>query len=168
MDPAENLPIQTPEKKKPLVPIILTILIIIIGIVAWVLLSQKSNPTVTTEKVATSSADTATTPKVATPVASAIDDTTLITKALVTKTGIAADKIDVTVSKQVDNFAKGLVSTKGEETGGGYYLAFKDKGNWYIVYDGQTTPDCSQVNPFNFPTSLVPECLDAGGNLVTR
>lgn len=76
--------------------------------------------------------------------------------------------IDVTISQKTDTFAKGTVSTKGEETGGGYYLAFKDKGNWYIAYDGQVNPECSQVNPFGFPVSMVPECLDASGNVVTR
>jgi hypothetical protein len=168
MDPAQVVQDQIPKKKKPLIPILLALLIIIIGIVAWFILSQKSSPTQSATKVATSSAKTETpTPNVVTP-EPVVDDTALITTVLVTKTGIAADIIDVTVSTKIDNFVKGLVSTKGEETGGGYYLAFKDKGNWYIVYDGQSTPDCSAVNPFNFPVSMVPECLDAGGNLVKR
>lgn len=97
-----------------------------------------------------------------------VDDTALITKALVVKTGIAADVIDVTVSTKTDKLAKGLVSAKGEETGGGYFLAAKVNGDWVIVFDGQSTPPCSAVNPYNFPASMVPECVDSSDNIVTR
>lgn len=172
MDPTqtEAVPAQTPKKKKPFVSILLALLIIVIGIVAWIMLYQKSNPTLTTEKTATSSAPTTITPeKITTTEPPVVDDTALITKALVAKTGIAEDKIDVTVSTKVDNFAKGLVGAKGEETGGGYFLAVKINGaSWVIVFDGQSTPDCSVVTPYNFPATMVPECLDAGGNLVKR
>lgn len=172
MDPAQQIPQQTPSpgKKKLLIPILIALMIILIGVIAWVLLSPKSNPSVTTEKVATSSADTTTTKVATSPPAPApaIDDTTAITKALVSKTNISADTIDVTISKNDGTFAKGLVGVKGEQTGGGYFLAVKIGGNWTIAYDGQATPDCTAVNPYNFPNTLVPECLDANGNLVTR
>jgi len=118
----------------------------------------------TTEKTATTSTKTATTSP---QIVNTLDDETLIKKALVAKTGIAEDKIDVTVSQKSGNFAKGLVGAKGE-IGGGYFLAFKDKGNWIIVFDGQSTPECSLINPIAFPASMVPECLDAAGNPVQR
>ncbi len=97
-----------------------------------------------------------------------VDDTALITKALVAKTGIAADVIDVTVSTKTEKLAKGLVSAKGEEVGGGYFLAAKVNGDWVIVFDGQSTPPCASVDPYNFPASMVPECIDSADNIVTR
>ena len=170
MDPAQVVQNQIPKKKNLLVPILIALLIIAVGIIAWLLLSQKSSPTQTTDKLATSSAKTETTsPTVSTPtVAPVVDDTALITKALVAKTGIAADVIDVTVSTKTDKLAKGLVSAKGEETGGGYFLAAKVNDGWVIVFDGQSTPDCASINPYNFPASMVPECVDSSGNIVTR
>lgn len=95
------------------------------------------------------------------------DDLGDITKALVVKTGIPEDKIDVKLSSQQGNYAKGLVGTKGEETGGGYFLAYKTSEKWIIAYDGQATPDCKTVDPPGFPKTMVPECMQ-GGNLVTR
>ncbi len=174
MDPAQPIPVPeqnpAPGKKKPLIPILIALFIILIGVIAWVVLSQKSTPSVTTEKVASSSANTATvSPKVATTSSTpAAGDTALITKALVAKTNISAVTIDVTVSSNDGTFAKGFVGVKGEQTGGGYFLAVKVGGNWIIAYDGQATPDCTVVNPYNFPNTLVPQCLDANGNLVNR
>lgn len=169
MDPAQVVQNQIPKKKNPLIPILLAIIIILIGIVAWVLLSQKNNPAKTTEKVATTSSKTETVaPSAATTETPVVDDTALITKALVTKTGIAANIIDVTVSTKTDKLAKGLISAKGEEVGGGYFLAAKVNDGWVIVFDGQSTPPCASINPYNFPASMVPECVDVSGNLVTR
>lgn len=161
----------TPNKNKRLL-ILLSILVLLIigGLVLWFLLSQKTTPTSSgVEKPATISTKTATpAAKVATVSAPVVDNTALIKKALVAKTKISDATIDVTISQNDGTFAKGLVGTKGEETGGGYFLAVKIGDNWLIAYDGQATPDCTAVNPYNFPKTLVPECLDASGNLVTR
>ena len=72
------------------------------------------------------------------------------------------------VSQKDGAFAKGFVGAKGKEVGGGYFLAVKSSGKWIIAFDGQSTPGCEQVNPYNFPATMVPECLDAGGNLIKR
>lgn len=96
------------------------------------------------------------------------DDLGDLTKALIAKTGIPEDKIDVTLSSVVQGkYAKGFIGTKGEETGGGYFLAYKTSDKWIIAYDGQATPDCKDVDPPGFPKTMVPECMQ-GGNLVTR
>lgn len=159
---------QHPTKNKKILLLLLGLSLIILAAIAWYFVTQtKSSPSpkYTIQKIATDSSQEAT------PSASSgseLTDLELIKKALVAKTGISIEMIDVSITKPADNFVKGLVGTKGEETGGGYFLAVKDKGNWYIVYDGQATPNCVAVNPFNFPADMVSECLDASGNLVKR
>ncbi len=169
----ENEPIsQTPET--PIVPskpagsktpviILLILVVLLVAAGAWYffLRATEPEPSVTAKKVSTSSAKTGTS-------SSTPSDVALIKKALAKETSVSEDSLEVAISQQIDIFAKGTVSTKGEETGGGYFLAFKDNGNWSIVYNGQATPDCSMVNPFGFPISLAPECLDANGGLVER
>ncbi len=158
-----------PSNKRPLTVLSILVLLVIAAAVFWYFFLREQTTTSTpTQKTITTTTTTTTTEKTTTPEVAVVDDTALITKALVSKTGIAVDKIDVTVSNKVDNFAKGMVSTKGEEIGGGYYLAVKVGNDWTIVYDGQATPDCSVITPYNFPASMVPECLDAGGSLVKR
>ncbi len=51
---------------------------------------------------------------------------------------------------------------------GGYFLAAREGSTWVIVYDGQATPSCAEITPYNFPVDMVPECLDAENNLVVR
>lgn len=153
-------------KKKKLLFIVIALLIVLVGLLLFLFLfsrktAENGKPTPKTSTKA--AAQPATTAPATVP-----DDLSLITAALVAKTGISASTIDVTLSQQTGNFAKGSVGTKGEETGGGYFLAAKVNGTWVIVYDGQASPDCSVVNPYNFPTSMVPECLDSSGNVVSR
>ena len=158
----------TSSKTTLLILIIIILLALAAGAYWYFFLREAATAPPTTQKTATTSAKTTTTPVETTTPEPVADDTALITKALVTKTGIAADVIDVTISTKTDKLAKGLVGAKGEEVGGGYFLAAKVNDNWVIVFDGQSTPPCSSVNPYNFPASMVPECLDASGNIVTR
>jgi hypothetical protein len=150
-----------PSKKTLLIISAILVLLVSLGLLVWYMMPAKEPATVNTSKTSTKSATTpATTPTVS--------DEELIKKALVAKTKIPADKIDVTVSQKSGNHAKGLVGAKGE-MGGGYFLAFKESDTaWAIVFDGQSTPGCDMVSPYNFPASMVPECLDAAGNPVTR
>ena len=159
----------TSSKTTLLILIIIILLALAAGAYWYFFLREQATTSPTTQKTATTAAKTTTTPtETTTSEPTVVDDTALITKALVTKTGIAADVIDVTISTKTDKLAKGLVGAKGEEVGGGYFLAAKVNDNWVIVFDGQSTPPCSSVNPYNFPASMVPECLDASGNIVTR
>ena len=96
------------------------------------------------------------------------NDAVLLKQAVSEKTGIAIDTIVVEVSENTGKYAKGLVNAKGETVGGGYWLAVKSDGKWTVVFDGQSTPECSQVDPPGFPASMVPECFDASGNVVAR
>jgi hypothetical protein len=160
-----------PAKKKKLLILLVILLLILAGVLAWLFFFNKQPPTtlVQNEKPASSSAKTATSSSSSSSsVAPAEDDLTLIKKALIAKTQIAADQINVTISQNDGKYAKGFVGTKGEDTGGGYFLAVKVNGAWIIVYDGQANPDCAPINAYAFPVAMVPECLDANGNLMKR
>ncbi len=53
--------------------------------------------------------------------------------------------------------------------GGGWFLAAEVGGQWVIVDDGNGTVSCEKINPYNFPTTLVPECWsDATQDLIQR
>ena len=57
---------------------------------------------------------------------------------------------------------------RGTLPGGAYFLAAREAdGTWVVVYDGQTVPTCIEIEPYDFPTSYAPECVDSLGNLVT-
>jgi len=95
------------------------------------------------------------------------DDFSAIRAALVAKTGISQENIQVSISQNTGQHAKGTVKDKND-IGGGYFLAAKVGETWIIVYDGQSQPTCSQIAPYNFPKEMVPECLDSSGNVVKR
>ena len=103
----------------------------------------------------------------ATP-APTVDDESAIKQAVYTKFNSDATKLNVTVSKIDGNYATGGIVDVGSEVGGGYFLAAKWQGNWVIVYDGQAHPTCAQIAPYNFPVTMVAECLDASGKVVKR
>lgn len=93
------------------------------------------------------------------------DDLQAIKLALAAKLGT---NIEVTISQNTGTHAKGNVREKSSEVGGGYFLAAKVDSRWVIVYDGQSTPTCSQIAPYNFPKNMVSECLSASGQVVSR
>ena len=97
-----------------------------------------------------------------------MDDQAAIKQAVYTKFSSDATKLNVTVSKIDGNYATGGIVDVGSEVGGGYFIAAKWQGNWVIVHDGQAQPTCSQIAPYNFPVSMVAECLDATGKVVKR
>lgn len=86
-------------------------------------------------------------------------------KAAMAKKLPSTDGIIISVTQKTSTVAKGSVSAQG---GGGYFLAAKTDNGWIIVYDGQSNPTCAQIAPYNFPTNMVPECLNSSGNVVTR
>ena len=48
------------------------------------------------------------------------------------------------------------------------FLAAQDEGEWVIVYDGQAMPPCRDIEAYQFPIDMVPECLDESDSLVVR
>jgi hypothetical protein len=75
--------------------------------------------------------------------------------------GLSPDETDSVIAQQTEAYATGGLP-------GAYFLAAKQDGVWVIVYDGQATPACGEIAPYNFPVDMVPECLDARNNLVIR
>jgi hypothetical protein len=96
-----------------------------------------------------------------------VDDEVLIKKAVYEKTGLTEENTDVTVSKIEGNFAKGGIKEK-VAVGGAYFIAAKVSGNWIVVYDGQSTPTCVQLDNFQFPISLAPQCMTTSGKVIDR
>mgnify|MGYP001595779667 CR=1 FL=1 len=96
------------------------------------------------------------------------DDQAAIKQAVYTKFNSDATKLNVTVSKIDGKYATGGIVDVGSEVGGGYFLAAKWQGNWVIVHDGQAQPTCAQIAPYDFPVTMVPECLNASGKVVKR
>ena len=119
--------------------------------------------TVTTEQIETSP----TTSPVSSP-AFTEEDAKAIKTVLADKLGNSEENLDFSVSQKTATNAKGNVREKTSEVGGGYWLAAKTDSGWKIVYDGQSTPTCSQIAHYDFPASMVPECLNSSGNVISR
>lgn len=160
-------------KSKALIIPLLLIVIIAMGLYIYFSNSSKKSTTITptapsTQSEITLAPTTATAATVTSAPTPTVDDLQLITKAMAQKLGKSEQNLDVSVSKNTGQYAKGSVSESGSQTGGGYFLAAKTNGAWVIVYDGQANPTCAQLAPYNFPTTMVPECLDSNGNAIKR
>lgn len=95
-------------------------------------------------------------------------DEQLITEAIAAKHNKPVADTDLTVNANDGQHAQGLVKFAGE-VAGGWWLAAKSSGDWIIVADGNGVVMCDDIAPYNFPTSMVPECYDASaGQTVTR
>lgn len=150
--------------------LVLIIIIVLLSVILWFFLVRNTNEDI--DDLTISSSTTSQTTKSAFPSNKKVEktesDNELLKKAVSEKTGISIDIIIVDVSKNTGKYAKGLVTSKGETVGGGYWLAIKTNGKWSVVFDGQNTPECSLINPSGFPADMVPECFDSSGNIVTR
>lgn len=89
------------------------------------------------------------------------DDASALRRALAAHFDVSPDEIDFSIAKQTEEHTIGGLP-------GAYFLAAKEEGAWVIVYDGQATPACGEIAPYDFPVDMVPECLDAENNLVLR
>jgi hypothetical protein len=90
-----------------------------------------------------------------------------IKNAFAVKTGKPASSVVVTVSQNTGTHAKGGISFDGE-MGGGWFLAYKKTDGWIIVADGNGTISCSAIEPYTFPTNMVPECYDEKNDTVVK
>ena len=104
---------------------------------------------------------------IVTPTPNLISEIQAIKEAVYKKTGLTSGNADVTVDKYTSTHAKGGVKEK-EAVGGAYFIAAKLNDKWICVYDGQSQPTCEQIEPYDFPIELVPECLDSSNQVVER
>jgi hypothetical protein len=99
------------------------------------------------------------------PQTSAVEE---IRQAMATKHNKSVSDTDISINEITANHASGVVKFAGE-IAGGWFLAAKTVGDWQIVADGNGTVSCADIDPFNFPTSMVPECWDdSTQTLITR
>lgn len=78
------------------------------------------------------------------------------------------EEAEVSISKNTGTHATGGVKFTGEISGA-MWLAYHDGEKWILVHDGQGTIPCSAIEPYNFPTNMVPECWDEdAGELIIR
>lgn len=96
-----------------------------------------------------------------------IDEKSAITQAIYIFTDLTEEEADITFNEIRESHAKGLIKEK-EAVSGAYWLAAKTPEGWIGVYDGQATPECAIVDLHDFPSDLVPECMDEEMELVTR
>ncbi len=95
-------------------------------------------------------------------------DEELIREAMAERHGKSVAEVALTVGENTGTHAIGVVSFAGE-MGGGWWLAAKVADNWEIAADGNGTVPCDAIEPYDFPTDIVPECWDeVAGELVTR
>jgi len=89
-----------------------------------------------------------------------------IKKAFAKKYNKKFEEVEISISKNDSTHVWGSVKFSGEMSGG-WFLAYKESvNNWIIVQDGNGTISCETVAPYNFPTSMVPGCVDNNGQLV--
>lgn len=73
--------------------------------------------------------------------------------------------VHLTISQKDSTHVWGSVKF-GDELAGGWFLAYKESSNgWIIVADGNGTISCETIAPYNFPISMVSECVDKNGKL---
>jgi hypothetical protein len=95
------------------------------------------------------------------------NETDLIKAAIYALTGLDEVKAEVIINQNTDTHAKGGIREYGA-VGGAYWIAAKSDSEWVGVYAGQAHPTCNEIASYDFPTDMVPECLDTNGNVVTR
>lgn len=135
-----------------------------LGGAGWLLFTKNKAATLPSSSELT--IETRQTTSVPTPTPT-VDEETLIRQAIYAKTGLDETKAEIQITQNTGAHAKGTIREL-EAVGGAYWLAAKVEGDWVGVYDGQSHPTCAEIAPYNFPVDLVPQCLDAGGNITTR
>ncbi len=89
-------------------------------------------------------------------------DIELIKQALIKKNNWTNIEIEITTTYNDGTYAKGGVTEKGSEAGGGYFFAKKVNGEWKIVADGNDIIACESLVAYpDYPASLIPECYDS-------
>ncbi len=84
-----------------------------------------------------------------------------ISALLAEKLGLSIKEMQFSIAQNTGTHATGNVSN-------GYFLAAMQNGTWVIVYDGQATPPCQDIEQYGFPVEMVSECLDSANQLVVR
>jgi hypothetical protein len=93
------------------------------------------------------------------------------------KEGVAAkhdtssENYEVSIGLFVGNYATGVIKDVDSEfAGGGAWYAARVDRKWELVWDGNGTVACSDLDDYpEFPSQLIPECYDEDtGEMVAR
>jgi len=99
------------------------------------------------------------------------DITEKIEEALREKYDWEKGQVIITVNKNDGSFASGSVMPADpNEMGGAGWFAGKVSGTWKIIWDGNGTPTCDQIEAFDkdVPTSLMSDCYDENTNAMIK
>lgn len=88
-------------------------------------------------------------------------DELLIVKAIADQLGQPIDQVNINVTNIAGIYAYGSLDN-------GYFLAIKQGDSWQYVHAGQTNPYCRDVEAYDFPLKMVPECMDENDQVVVR
>lgn len=103
-----------------------------------------------------------------TPTTATKGDLELITEAMAARHSKSVSEVNLTMNQNTGTHAGGSVSFSGE-MGGGWWFAAKTESGWVIAADGNGTVPCADIEPYNFPTLLIPECWnETTSTLITR
>jgi len=93
-------------------------------------------------------------------------DTSLIKQAFLKKYPEWEGKdLKITVNTQYGDHASGGIKFGGaDDAGGGYFFAAKTENGWVIAADGNGEIRCDEIDPYNFPSEMIPECADIANN----
>src|SRR5690242_10491293 len=81
-----------------------------------------------------------------------------ITELLTTKLGSPTRGLVVEVTTDTGAFAKGTFNVP--EAGGGIWFAAKTTKGWSLASAGNGIVSCQDIETYNFPKDMVPQCLD--------
>lgn len=91
-----------------------------------------------------------------------------IKEAFAEKYNRSVEEVDASIDNNTGTYANGLVRFAGE-IGGGWWLAYNNGDGWIIVADGNGSVMCEDIEGYDFPTDMVPECWDeATSKLIKR
>ena len=83
----------------------------------------------------------------------------LIAAAVAQQIGKPVEELEIVVTDITGLHAYGFVDN-------GYFLAAKQGDTWQYVHAGQTNPACKDIEPYDFPLTMVSECMDENNQLV--
>lgn len=155
--------------KKVFLPLIILAVIALLaggGILFW---SMKSGlPSAEPTPTPTLAPEVTPTAEVTIPPEETKTDLEQIKEAFAEKFDKPIGDVDASISGNTGTYAKGGVKFAGE-IAGAWWLAYKEPCCWTIVADGNGTVPCADIEPYNFPVDMVPECWDeATSKLITR
>ena len=80
-----------------------------------------------------------------------------IKKAVYESTQTNPKEQEVLVEEKTQKHAKGTI---GGGAGGAVWYATNIDSKWKIIFTGQDIPPCATIDPYDFPSSMIPKCVD--------